>query len=57
MEYTRIIEGYKELGHMSMIDNPDDDGFFLFAHLIRFRTYHYVVTADIEKMYRFITRG
>lgn len=24
----------------------------LFSHLIRFRTYHYVITADIEKMYR-----
>lgn len=24
----------------------------LFAHLIRFRTYNYVITADIEKMYR-----
>ncbi|XP_011859829.1 PREDICTED: uncharacterized protein LOC105557255 [Vollenhovia emeryi] len=24
----------------------------LFSHLIRFRTYNYVVTADIEKMYR-----
>lgn len=24
----------------------------LFSHLIRFRTYDYVITADIEKMYR-----
>ncbi|XP_018359718.1 PREDICTED: uncharacterized protein LOC108758967 [Trachymyrmex cornetzi] len=27
----------------------------LIAHLIRFRTYNYVVTADIEKMYRQVT--
>lgn len=26
----------------------------LIAHLIRFRTYNYVVTADIEKMYRLV---
>lgn len=96
-EYTRIINEYKELGHMSPIETPVDDGFYmphhavlkessdttkvrivfdasaktpngvslndvllvgptiqskLFSHVIRFRTYNYVITADIEKMYR-----
>lgn len=96
-EYTRLVEEYKELGHMSVIKNPGDDGFHmphhaviketsnttkvrivfdafakssngislndvlmvgstiqdkLFSHLIRFRTYNYVISADIEKMYR-----
>lgn len=97
LEYARVIEEYKDLGHMSAVKNIDDDGFYmphhavikessnttkvrivfdasaksnngvslndtlmigstiqdrLFSHLIRFRTYHYVISADIEKMYR-----
>lgn len=96
-EYTRIIEEYKSLGHISSVDCPPHDGYYLphhavkkqssnttkvrivfdasaksicnkslndllmvgptiqeklFFHLIRFRTYNYVITADIEKMYR-----
>lgn len=96
-QYTRIIDEYKQLDHMSLIEKPDDDGFYmphhavfknssnttkirivfnasaksnsgvslndtlitrptiqdkLFTHLIRFRMYNYVITADIEKMYR-----
>ncbi|XP_018300724.1 uncharacterized protein [Mycetomoellerius zeteki] len=97
IEYERIFEEYLRLGHMSMIEEPDDDGYYmphhavtkessettkvrivfdasaksnsgvslndvlmtgptiqdkLFSHLIRFRTYNYVISADIEKMYR-----
>ncbi|XP_071652802.1 uncharacterized protein [Temnothorax longispinosus] len=97
MEYTRVIEEYLKLGHMSIIEFPEEDGFYmphhavikesshttkvrvvfdasaktsngvflndllmtgltiqnkLFAHLIRFRIYVVVITADIEKMYR-----
>ncbi|XP_071576788.1 uncharacterized protein [Temnothorax nylanderi] len=96
-EYTRVIEEYLELGHMSLVEDPGDDGFYmphhavikdsssttkvrvvfdasakssngvslnqmlmvgptiqakLLLHLIRFRTYEYVITADIVKMYR-----
>ncbi|XP_077255211.1 uncharacterized protein LOC143893560 [Temnothorax americanus] len=96
-EYTRVIEEYIELGHMSLVEDPSDDGFYmphhavikdssnttkvrvvfdasaksnngvslndmlmvgptiqdkLPLHLIRFRTYRYVITADIVKMYR-----
>ncbi|XP_011687096.1 PREDICTED: uncharacterized protein LOC105449538 [Wasmannia auropunctata] len=96
-EYTRSVEEYLSLGHMSRIDDPGDDGYYmphhavikessnttkvrivfdasarsntgvslnemllvgptiqntLTSHLIRFRAYNYVVTADIEKMYR-----
>ncbi|XP_012538966.1 uncharacterized protein LOC105838152 [Monomorium pharaonis] len=96
-EYTRVIEAYKTLGHMSLVACPRDDDFYmphhavikqssnttkvrivfdaltkskdnvslndllmvgptvqekLFSHLIRFRTYNYVITANIEKMYR-----
>lgn len=96
-KYTQIIEEYLSLGHMSAIDTPNDDGFYmphhavikessdttkvrivfdasaktsnglslndllmvgptiqdtLFSHLIRFRTYKVVLTADVEKMYR-----
>lgn len=97
IEYTRVLEEYLQLGHMSLIETPGDDGFYmlhhavikessnttkvrivfdasaktnnkvslndilmvgptiqsdLFSHLIRFRKYNYVITADIEKMYR-----
>lgn len=97
LEYTRVIDEYKSLGHMSLADSTHHDGFYmphhavrkqssnttklrivfdasakstnekslndlllvgptiqgkLFLHLIRFRTYKYVITADIEKMYR-----
>ncbi|XP_011859379.1 PREDICTED: uncharacterized protein LOC105556878 [Vollenhovia emeryi] len=96
-EYSKVIDEYLNLGHMSLIENPDDDGYYmphhavikessnttkvrvvfdasaessngvslndmlmigptvqdkLFSHVIRFRTYKYVITADIEKMYR-----
>ncbi|XP_070521658.1 uncharacterized protein [Cardiocondyla obscurior] len=97
VEYTRIINEYKELGHMSLVENFDKHGYYmphhavmkassnttkvrvvfdasaktnnkrslndilmvgptiqdkLVAHLIRFRTYIYVISSDIEKMYR-----
>ncbi|XP_066588113.1 uncharacterized protein [Prorops nasuta] len=96
-EYERVFEEYINLNHMSMIDNNDDEGYYLphhaiikessdttkvrvvfdasaktdrglslndvlltgptiqdklFFHLLRFRTYNYVLSADIEKMYR-----
>lgn len=96
-EYTQIMEEYLNLGHMSMIESHNDDGFYmphhaiikefsnttkvrvvfdasaktdngvslndtllvgstiqdkLFLHLVRFRKYKFVITADIEKMYR-----
>ncbi|XP_076660974.1 uncharacterized protein LOC143364585 [Halictus rubicundus] len=96
-EYQRVLDEYLALGHMSLMEAPGDEGFYmphhavvkeassttkvrvvfdasakttsgaslndillvgptiqpkLFAHLIRFRTYKYVLTADIEKMYR-----
>ena len=95
-EYTRVIEEYVKLGHISVTKDFSDDGYYmphhaiikdastttklrvvfdasaksrngvslndllmvgptiqnkLFFHLIRFRTYKYVITADIEKMY------
>jgi hypothetical protein len=95
-EYTRVIEEYLKLGHISVTKDFSDDGYYmphhaiikdastttklrvvfdasaksrngvslndvlmvgptiqdkLFSHLIRFRTYKYVITADIEKMY------
>ncbi|XP_070517427.1 uncharacterized protein [Cardiocondyla obscurior] len=96
-EYTRIIDEYKALGHMTLDQDPESDGYYmphhavaketshttkvrvvfdasaktdnglslndllmvgptiqekLFSHLIRFRTYVYVISSDIEKMYR-----
>ncbi|XP_070510414.1 uncharacterized protein [Cardiocondyla obscurior] len=96
-KYSQIIKEYQGLGHMSVIDTQDNNGYYmshhavfkksnnttktrivfdasakstsgvslndvlmigptiqekLFLHLIRFRTYNYVMTADIEKMYR-----
>ncbi|XP_011701203.1 PREDICTED: uncharacterized protein LOC105457927 [Wasmannia auropunctata] len=96
-EYTRIVKEYLELGHMSLVEDPGDNGYYmphhavvkessettkvrivfdasaktntgvslndmlmtgpsiqnkLFSHLIRFRIYNFVVTADIEKMFR-----
>ncbi|XP_071642979.1 uncharacterized protein [Temnothorax longispinosus] len=94
-EYTHVIEEYLKLGHMSIVESPEEDGFYmphhavikesshttkvrvvfdasaktsngislndilmtgptiqnkLFSHLIRFRVYVVVITADIEKM-------
>jgi len=96
-DYTRIFEEYLQLGHMTMVGEPTDDGYYmphhaviketskttkvrivfdasaksnsgvslndmlmtgptiqdkLFSHLIRFRIYNYVISADMEKMYR-----
>lgn len=96
-EYTRVLDKYLNLKHMTLIEHPDDYGYYmphhavikessnttkarvvfdasaktsnglslndvlmvgpniqdkLFAHLLRFRTYKYVIIADIEKMYR-----
>jgi len=96
IEYSRIMEEYLKLGYMSIIDDPEEDGYYmphhavikessnttkvrvvfdasaktsngvslndvlmvgptiqdkLFSHLIRFRAYKYIITADIEKMY------
>lgn len=95
--YTQVINEYLKLKHMSLVENPDEEGYYmphhavlkessettkvrvvfdtsaktsngvslnnllmigptvqnnLIAHLIRFRTYNCVITADIEKMYR-----
>ncbi|XP_066600988.1 uncharacterized protein [Prorops nasuta] len=96
-EYTRIFDEYLKLGHMSMLNDENDQGYYLthhsvlkessrttklrivfdasakdkagislndtlmvgptiqdrlVQHLTRFRMYSYVITADIEKMYR-----
>jgi len=96
IEYSRIMEEYLRLEYMSLINDPEDDGYYmphhavikesstttkvrvvfdasaktsngvslndvlmvgptiqnkLFSHLIRFRAYKYIITADIEKMY------
>lgn len=95
-EYEKVMQEYIDLGHMSLVSDPDNgyymphhaviktssnttkvrvvfdasakasNGFSLndslmtgptiqsklFNHLLRFRTYSYVVTADIAKMYR-----
>lgn len=96
-EYAKIIEEYLNLGHMSVVENPGVNGYYmphhavmketsettkvrvvfdasaktstgvslndvlmvgptiqdkLFSHLIRFRTYEYVISADIEKIFR-----
>jgi len=95
-QYVRAFTEYLSLGHLSVVEDPEDDGYYmphhavfknssdttkvrivfdasakssngislndvlmvgptiqstLFAHLVRFRTYKYVLTADIEKMY------
>lgn len=97
VEYARAMKEYLTLGHMSIVESPGNDGYYmshhavikessrttkvrvvfdasaktsrdislndilmvgptiqkkLFAHLIRFRMYRFVVTVDIEKMYR-----
>ncbi|XP_018360522.1 PREDICTED: uncharacterized protein LOC108759538 [Trachymyrmex cornetzi] len=96
IEYTRVFEEHLKLKHMSLVNDPGDDGYYMphhaviknsssttkvrivfdasaktsndislndalivgpmiqnkiFEHLVRFRTYTYVLTADIEKMY------
>ncbi|XP_066588158.1 uncharacterized protein [Prorops nasuta] len=67
--YSRIINIYLELGHMSIVNNETKAGYYmphhaifkessfttkdnLVSHLMRFHMYRYVITADIEKMYR-----
>ncbi|XP_036142116.1 uncharacterized protein LOC118645350 [Monomorium pharaonis] len=96
-EYSRVMNEYISLGHMSLVEGEPEDGYFLphhavikassnttkirtvfdasaktsrgislndmllvgptiqdklLDHLLRFRVHKYVVTADIEKMYR-----
>ena len=96
-EYSSVMHEYITLGHMSLVNHVENDGYFLphhaviktsssttkvrvvfdasaktqngkslndtlmvgpiiqdkiFEHLIRFRSHRYVMTADIEKMYR-----
>lgn len=96
-EYEKVMHEYIKLGHMSLINDESNDGYYmphhavikmssnttkvrvvfdasaksskgfslnesllvgptiqpkLFNHLLRFRTYKYVITADIAKMYR-----
>ncbi|XP_011860709.1 PREDICTED: uncharacterized protein LOC105557892, partial [Vollenhovia emeryi] len=96
-EYERVMNEYIDLGHMSLISDEAEGGYYLphhaitkstsnttkvrvvfdasaktnkgislndtlmtgptiqsklFEHLVRFRTHRYVLTADIEKMYR-----
>ncbi|XP_012220698.1 uncharacterized protein [Linepithema humile] len=95
-EYTRVIEEHLRLGHMTVVRDCENNGYYmphhaviketsnttkvrvvfdasaktsngislnealmvgptiqnkLFTHLMRFRTYNYVITADVEKMY------
>lgn len=95
-EYTRVIKEHLRLGHMSIVKDSENNGYYmphhaviketsnttkvrvvfdasaktshgislnealmvgptiqdkLFTHIIRFRTYNYVITADVEKMY------
>lgn len=97
VEYSKVMQEYIELGHMTLVLDETPLGYFLahhavlkslslttklrvvfdasaksskgislndhllvgptiqdklFVHLLRFRTYVYVLTADIEKMYR-----
>lgn len=97
IEYHKVMKEYIDLGHMSLVDDESEDGYYipqhpvvkesstttklrvvfdasaktntgislnkvlmvgptiqdkLFEHLLRFRTYKYVMIADIEKMYR-----
>lgn len=33
-EYTRIMEEYLALGHISRIDRPSDDGFYMPHHVV-----------------------
>lgn len=34
IEYTRVINEYKKLGHMSLIETPEDDGFYMPHHAV-----------------------
>ncbi|XP_012521918.1 uncharacterized protein LOC105828224 [Monomorium pharaonis] len=96
-EYDRITQEYIDLGHMSLVSDDSEGGYYLphhavmkssnattkvrvvfdasaksnrgvslnntlmigptiqdklFEHLVRFRNHNYVITSDIEKMYR-----
>lgn len=96
-EYSRVMQEYIDLGHMSLVTDELEDGYYMphhaviktsstttkvrvvfdasakansgvslndmlmvgptiqdkiFDHLVRFRSHRYVITADIEKMYR-----
>lgn len=34
IEYTRVIEEYLNLKHMSLIENPDNDGYYMPHHAV-----------------------
>lgn len=34
LEYTQVIDEYKKLGHMSLVENPGNDGFYLPHHAV-----------------------